>query len=58
MNTKVKCPFCEKIVNIFGRPHDLPLWNFSTGGLDKENKNKVMLIHCEECETILGSYKI
>lgn len=57
MNAKVKCPFCNEMVDILGRSYDLPLWDSSKAEADQKNTDEVILIHCKECDGVLGSYK-
>jgi hypothetical protein len=57
MNSKVKCNFCNSLVDIKGKSHDLPLWNSVTGEPDTKNIDQVMLVLCQKCEGVLGVYK-
>ena len=45
------------LVDILGRSYPLPLWDSSMGEADQKNTDEVMLIHCKECDGVLGSYK-
>jgi phage FluMu protein Com len=54
---KIKCPICKQDREIHGIVCNLPMWNSDTGKSDAENIDKVILIRCDECNTLLGAYK-
>lgn len=55
MHKAVKCPSCNSMGKIYGRPYGLEIGSSKTG--ENSDVHSVILIQCEECGAVLGGYE-
>ncbi len=55
MKNKIKCPHCGAENKIYGLPYGLQIMTSEHG--EGTDVHPVILIHCENCGSVLGGYK-